>query len=307
MWRVPAWAVALGVGMWVADVFVPAYRIDGPTWARLLAGGAVAVVVLAVAAAMILPLTLVIGTVWLAGASRGLARELEEDWPDDWPDDPVDGEPPPAPPPPRPPSAATTVLAGLLFAVAGVVVVMPVAFVAGVRVVGFFGGPVDLDGGWAVWLTAGLVFWAVFDAVRGLISPARAGKPGESAPRRWLARQMSVLGVAAVLWLAVEALPGVRLAAGDRPAPVDVLVLAAMIVALRVAIPGRAGVIVQVVVDVVVLGTVVWAGTWLARPLEFDGWWPMALVAVAVTAILHPVRLIAPAPPPIPTITRTRL
>ncbi|MEV6631159.1 hypothetical protein AB0M54_10445 [Actinoplanes sp. NPDC051470] len=288
VWRRLIDVAALTGGVWVADVFVPGFRVEGSGWGRLFLGGAVAVVMVGVAVALIVPLSVIVGSMLMARVAVTMT----------WAPSPSPPSPPwsspslsPEPVPvlvPRPPGRVMTVLAGLIFAGAAVALVQPVAFKAGTWLVGRFGGPVELSGGWARWLAAGLVFSGVFGAVRGLLAPRRV----EETASQWLAFLVSLVGAAGALWFAVEVLPGVRLTSGDRPVVVNVLVLASVFIAMRVAIPG--GVLIQVAIDAIVLATLEWAGAWLTTPLEFSGWGWLLLAALIVTVATSPARLLAP-------------
>lgn len=287
VWRRLVDVAALTGGVWVADVFVPGFRVEGSGWGRLFLGGAVAVVMLGVAVALIVPLSVIVGSMLMTRVSVTMAWEPSS----------------PSPEPvvvPRPPGPVMTVLAGLIFAGAAVALVQPVAFKAGTWLVGRLGGPVELSGGWARWLAAGLVFWGVFGAVRGLLAPRRV----EETASQWLAFLVSLIGAAGALWFVVEVLPGVRLVSTDRPVLVDVLVLASVFIAVRVAIPG--GVLIQVAVDAIVLATLEWAGAWLTTPLEFSGWGWLLLAALIVTVATSPARLLTPAQPLAPAATDWR-
>jgi hypothetical protein len=291
LWSFPVRVLTAAFGVWVADLFVPVFRIDGSLAGRLLLGLTLAAFAFAATAALAMLFSIVLSGVLMVAATRDadLAAALAEEDPAEL-DDLAPGRP--GDPEVRPaPSWVVTYLVGLGMNLLFPAVVSPAAFFFGVWVVRLVGAPVQMSGGWAAYLTAGLIASAVAEAARaGLVPPTR-----RTALRTWLAGRFGQLGLAVVLWLAIEFLDGVRLAPTDgRPVFAYALVLAVVFGELRIVLPGRVGLVAQAPANLLALWILAWLTGWMTSPLELDGWVPLVLVAVAVTAVTLPAALLTP-------------
>jgi hypothetical protein len=273
------------VGVWVADLFLPAFRIDGSLPVRLLAGAAVAGIAFAVGAALVVAIGGALSVFLLRGTFRQARVADSFDETIDPAEPAVDAVPAPRP------SRVTTFLVAFAMNVAIPAITIPAAFSVATWACRLVGAPVEMSGGWAAYLTAGLVATAVAEVAYAALAP-----PGERAKvRAWLVGRLTYAGLVVALWLAVEMVAGVRLAAPDgRPVLVDVLVLAAMFGSLRFVLPGRVGLVTQAPLNLLVLWVLAWLTGWLTSSLEFSGGWPLVLTAVAVTAVTLPAHLMAP-------------
>lgn len=307
--RVPAWIAAAVLAGWVADLLVPGFRIDGSVTSRLVVGAVVATISFLALAAMALVAGFVVafvgaGLVALFGAIKALMgprrirpRRRRLSMPhegfDDLGNEDFRDEASPTTTKPRwHPAVTVLVRAGW---VGMTIAITPLAFFLGVRACQVVGAPVEVSGGWAVFLAAGLVVSGVGSAVRAWLVPPTEG----SRLRRWAAARVTSVAVAAVLWLAVAYVDGIQLAPADgHPAVVDVLVLAAILDLLRTEGPGLWGAAVQGALNVLALWFVAWVSVSLASRLEFSGPLPLVLTALVITAVTLPQRLLPPAATP---------
>nr|MDT0662994.1 hypothetical protein [Micromonospora sp. DSM 115978] len=283
LWSVPVGIATAVFGVWVADVFVPVFRIDGSLPVRLLTGAAVAGIAFAVGAALVLAF----GAAFSAFLLRDTFRQVRAADPFEDDGTPVTVEPVPAPRP----SPVTAFVIALGMSVAIPAVAIPVAFAVATWTCRLVGAPVEMSGGWAAYLAAGLVATAVADVVRSVLRP-----PAErTKARAWGVGRLTYVGLVAVLCLAVEFVAGVRLAPPEyRSVLVHVFVLAAMFGSLRGILPGRVGLVSQAPFNLLVLWVLAWLTGWLDGRLEFAGWWPLTLTALAITAVTLPSQLLAP-------------
>lgn len=301
--RVPVWIAAAVVAGWVADLLVPGFRLDGSLAVRLAVGGAVVgatsliwmglfLVAAIVVAAVFAGLTALIR--WLVNP-RGSRRTRSGRWarPFDRADGQADGgasgeSATRKDKRPRHPAVNALLRA---FYLALMVAVVPVGFFLAVLVLRFVGLGVEVSGGWTVYLAAGLVVVGVDSAVtRSLRPPTERNRL-----RPWVGSHITFVVVTAVLWLAVEYADGVHLISpGSHPVVVDVLVMAAVVHALRNDNDGLWGAAVQAPLDVLALGFVAWLGTWLVSSLEFSGVLPLVLTAVVITVTTLPARRLFP-------------
>lgn len=278
LWSVPIGMAAGVLGVWVADLVVPGFRIDGSLTVQLLIGGVIGAISFGATTAMVILLAIPASVIMSVLAhARPAAEPAGGD---------ADGTPAAAEAYPL----FVKLWAGALH-VAGIFLITPLAFFLAIRACRVVGMPVEMSGGWAAYLTVGLVASAVWTVVRGtLVPPAKRAER-----RRWVAARIAYLAMALVLWLAVRYIDGVHLAPTvDRSEIVDILVLAAVLCSMQLAASGKWSALTQVPLDVLAVWVLAWIGAWLANPLEFSGAGTLVLTAVAITAVTLPLWLLAP-------------
>jgi len=273
LWRVPIWVATALFSAWVADLYVPGFHIDGSLNTRLIVGGVVAALSAAAGMATTLVLVLPISALMMIGATTRML---------------LDAEPPKAKLVPHP--VAKALGSAVIFALF-TAVILPLSSFLAVRACRVVGMPVELTGGWPAYFTVGLVLYAVRISAQSLLAPRITNK----RVRPWVAARLALLACVVVLWLAVELTDSVHLGAPTgRHVLFDILVLAAMLDALRFTVSDRWGTVTQAPVDVVAVWVLAWSSGWLVNPLEFSGPWPLVLTAVALTALTLPLRLLSP-------------
>lgn len=288
LWRIPIWVVTTVFGAWVADQYVPGFRIDGSLGTRLIVGGVIAAVSAGAGLAITLGLLLPISALMTIGATvrrrparpEGGSRQAEID------------------PHPVAKALGGVAIFGLL-----TFVVTPLSCFLAVRAGRVVGMPVELIGGWPAYFTVGVVLYAVRVNLQSSVAPRFT----DHRVRPWLAGRLAVLAAIVVLWCAVKPGHGVHMGSSTgRHLLLDVLVLAAMLEGLRFTVGDRWGAVAQAPFDILAMWVLAWCSGLLVDPLHFSGPWPLVITAVALTALTLPLRLLSPPPSRLEEVQNTR-